>query len=236
MRSDPLTAPGAAALVLDRDADGAQRAKPRGCKARPVKAVGPRPGSADLKREVCVSFRCSALGRQCAAQRGGVESLDIEQLVACRGSAGHADAAGRDAEARRDEPADRVVRAAVNGRGRHSDQDRARALAADLVATRARLDAYCDPSHTRSLGAGSRRRVRARPQTPEIGDAPRGAAHTYANHREALARALIVCTPAGCGRPPHDWRVRDRTQAPSLRGQTRIPLDPARRWTCRTVV
>jgi quercetin dioxygenase-like cupin family protein len=31
----------------------------------------------------------------------------------------------------------------------------------------------------------------------EVAFAPRGVPHTYANHSDAAARALIVCTPAG---------------------------------------
>jgi quercetin dioxygenase-like cupin family protein len=55
----------------------------------------------------------------------------------------------------------------------------------------------------------------------ELAFAPRGVAHTYANHSEAPARALIVCTPAGFERyfaraaakrdgiEPPDWALQD---------------------------
>ncbi len=55
----------------------------------------------------------------------------------------------------------------------------------------------------------------------ELAFAPRGVAHTYANHSDARARALIVCTPAGFERyfarmaaerdgvDPPDWATQE---------------------------
>jgi quercetin dioxygenase-like cupin family protein len=55
----------------------------------------------------------------------------------------------------------------------------------------------------------------------ELAFAPRGVAHTYANHSDAPARALIICTPAGFERyfariaadrdgiEPPDWALHD---------------------------
>jgi quercetin dioxygenase-like cupin family protein len=55
----------------------------------------------------------------------------------------------------------------------------------------------------------------------ELAFAPRGVPHTYANHSDAPARALIVCTPAGFERyfariaadrdgiEPPDWALQD---------------------------
>lgn len=106
----------------------------------------------------------------------------------------------------------------------------------------------------------------------ELAFAPRGAAHTYANHSDAPARALIICTPAsferyfarraadrdgidppGLGAAGHSRRgaarPTDRTAAAvrmrwacAIAHKLLTPvarlgvLDPARRWTCRTVV
>src|SRR5918999_492740 len=147
MRTGALTTPGAAALVLNRDADGAQRAKPRGCKARPAIAPGLRPRSADLKREVCVSFCCSAAGRERAAQLVGVHALHLEQLLARRLATHYRHAARGDAEALCDEPPDRDVRAPVHGRRLHAAEERALPLAGDLVPAGARLDTHGDSAH-----------------------------------------------------------------------------------------
>jgi quercetin dioxygenase-like cupin family protein len=62
----------------------------------------------------------------------------------------------------------------------------------------------------------------------ELAFAPRNVAHTYANHSDAAARALLVCTPAGFERyfarmaaerdgvDPPDWALQPWPEVPRL--------------------
>jgi hypothetical protein len=81
------------------------------------------------------------LPEQRGAQRLGVDAVDAQQLVAGRLAAHDGHRRARDAGPRGDEPADRRVRLAVDRRGGDADDHGAGALADDLVALGAGLDA-----------------------------------------------------------------------------------------------
>jgi hypothetical protein len=81
------------------------------------------------------------LPEQRGAERLGVDPLDAQQLVARRLAPHDRDGRARHARSRRHEPAQRRVGLAVHRRRGDADHHGARALADDLVALGARLDA-----------------------------------------------------------------------------------------------